>query len=114
MRLRLPLLALCVGSPGPTNSAAAALEFTCGADVEKSGAGDVGSGAGAVPAEATIVAGRSPGLVVAVVVLTASSATGDTGPAPTTVWSLGSVSRERATPKKTPMIVAATRPSRRR
>jgi len=62
----------------------------------------------------TIVAGGSPELGVAFAVLTASSAPGDTGPGATTVWSLGGVSREKATPKKMPMIAAAMRAKRRR
>jgi hypothetical protein len=62
----------------------------------------------------TIVAGGSPGLGVAFAVLTASSSPGDTGPAATTVWSLGGVSRTKATPKKMPMIAAAMRAKSRR
>jgi hypothetical protein len=60
----------------------------------------------------TIVAGGSPGLGIAFAVLTASSSPGDTGPAATTVWSLGS--RAKATPKKMPMIAAAMRAKSRR
>jgi hypothetical protein len=71
--IRIPPLAPRVSSPAPANSAAAALELTCAGDASGSGTGDVGSGAGTVPAEATIVAGGSPELVVGFAVLTFSS-----------------------------------------
>ena len=95
-------------SPAPDLSASAPQVNSSAAAAEFVGPGEPTQSA----SSGSRVASGSPGLVVAVAVLTASSAPGDTGPAPTTVWSLGSVSRERATPKKTPMIAAATRPSR--
>jgi hypothetical protein len=61
-----------------------------------------------------IVVGASPARVVPFAVLTAFSTPGDIDPAPIKVLSLGCASRKKAMPKKTPMVAAATRPTRRR
>jgi hypothetical protein len=103
-----------IGSPGGATNPVAAGSGLPGGGARGFGEPDAGSGTGAVSAEGTIGVGASPARVVSLAVLKGSSIPEATLAAPTKVLSLGCASRKKAMPKKTPMVAAAIRPTRRR